>query len=731
MRGTIITGARGYWRQFLPAGRHSLAGFGGAVLVGLICGVLNTVYALSYVGLAFPGPLAGGLGPALGVGLLSTALVSIAVALVWRFPGSMGVISPEATLVIGTTGLQFVAAVAPEQQLATLMATVALVALALGVLLLVLARARLGYLMHYLPFPVVAGLIAGLGILIVIGGLELAAPDLVATAQPTLSTPPGALLATAGFGALCWLVQYRWPGMLNLPLLVGAATLAFWLTPGAMDRTDWLLHGFDATTTTLPGDVWRNLGGVDWTAIGSASLTLAMLVAFLAVVVLADSATMETVLGRHLEPNGTLRTFGLANLASGAIGGFPCVMNLSGTSLAHRCRSSCRTVGVIAGVVPLAFCWLGPQALAVLPAFVVGGIVVYVGLEFVAEWLILLWRRLGAADRAILVAVVASVSLAGFAEGFVLGLLLGVVFFVVRSSALPVIRHETTARYRFSHVDRPERDQSLLRQEGDGTLVLELGGFLFFGSAWRILERVRRRTEADPPLRGLLLDFRRVTGVDSSGWHNFRKIVDLGHQDRFRVVLSQLPAALEQAVRLEGIVDPRHVQVRLVPDMDRGLELLEEETLAALPCGLSEAPAVFVDAASEPALIEGLGSYAERRSFAPGEPLIRQGDASEDVFIVRSGWIAIVIDGPGGEKIRLRRAGPGTVVGEIAFILRRPRTAWAVADTAVTADRLTAAAIARMAEEDPLLLVRLQRALLRILARRLSDSTELLLQLSR
>ena len=71
------------------------------------------------------------------------------------------------------------------------------------------------------------------------------------------------------------------------------------------------------------------------------------------------------------------------------------------------------------------------------------------------------------------------------------------------------------------------------------------------------------------------------------------------------------------------------------------------------------------------------------------------------------------------------------MVGELAFILRRPRTAWAVADTAVIADRLTAAAIARMATEDPLLLVRLQRALLRILARRVSESTELLLQLSR
>src|SRR5262249_3890232 len=146
-----------------------------------------------------------------------------------------------------------------------------------------------------------------------------------------------------------------------------------------------------------------------------------------------------------------------------------------------------------------------------------------------------------------------------------------------------------------------------------------------------------------------------------------------GLQDRFRVVFSQLPPALEQAVRLEGILDARHPHVRLVADMDRGLELLEEETLAAAPSGLAEAPAVFAGAAQEPALIEGLAGYAERWSFAPGEALIRQGDASEDVFIVRSGWIIVLVSGPHGEMIRLRRSGPGTVVGEIAFLLRRPR----------------------------------------------------------
>lgn len=696
--------------------------------MGLICGVLNTVYALSYVSLAFPGPLVGGLAPALGLGLLSAALISVVVALGWRYPGSMGVISPEATLVIGTVGLDFVATVAPAQQLPTLMVTIALVSLALGALLLALSRARLGYLMHYLPFPVVAGLIGGLGILLMIGGLQLAVPTLRAGGVWYAGSNLAELAATAVFGTLVWLVQDRRPGTLNLPLLVTAGMACFWLVPGASGRPDWLLQGFADATTSAPGDTWRALAAVDWSAVATASPTLAMLVAFLAIVVLADGATMEATLGRHLEPNGTLRAFGLANLASGAIGGFASAMSLSGTLLAQRCDTPCRTVGVAAAVVPLALYWLGPHTLGLIPAFVVGGIVVYIGLEFVAEWIVLLWRRLTTPDRAILLTVVAGISFAGFAEGFVLGLLLGVVFFVVRSSALPVIRHETTGRYRFSNVDRAESQRELLRGEGDGTLVLELGGFLFFGSAWRVLERVRRRTRERPLLRGLVLDFRRVTGVDSSGWHNFRKIVDLGAQDHFQVMLSQLPQTLRQAMLTEGLIGPRNRHVRQVDDIDRGLELLEDELLAARPCGLAEAQ--LADDAAEP-LLDGLDGYAERRSFAPGEALIRQGDASEDVFIIRSGWIAIVLDGAGSGKIRLRRAGPGTVVGELAFILRRPRTAWAVADTAVTADRLTAAALARMAEEDPLLLVRLQRALLRILARRVSDSTELLLQLSR
>lgn len=701
-----------------------------------MCGLLHAVYAISYVGLAFPGPLDAYLAPALGLGLLSAALASLVAALTLRYPGGMGVISPEATLVIGGVGLQFADVVAPPQLYPTMLATVALVTLATASMLLCVGRARLGYLMHYLPYPVVAGMIGGLGVLLVIGGLELAVPAL---RTEMLKQDPDVwlkLAATAGFGTILWLLQFYRSSVLNIPGTVLAGSILFWLlVSGAPGMESWVVRHGESATAGDPGLVWMQLGSVDWRAIAGAAPTLAMLVVFLAVIVLTDAASLELALGRHLEPNQTLVTFGLANAAAGAVGGFTSVMSISGSIMAQRAGATCRLVGVTASLVCLGVWLAGPQLLAWVPTFVVGGLIVFVGLEFVGEWVILQWFRLNGADRAILLAVVAGVSLAGFAVGFVLGLLLGFVFFVVSCSRLPAIRHETSGRYRFSHVERPEGERDRLRAVGDTLLVLELGGFLFFGSAWRIYARVRRRAldTQGAPLRAVLLDFSRVSGVDSSGWHNFRKIVELADQRGFDIVLTRLPPAVKRLLQLEGVAGPRLPHVRVLPDLDRGLEWLEEVTLARPAPGscLEESSATFAPDPSAAFTPERLQGYAQSCSFAAGEHLIAQGDMSDDVYILRSGSISIVVDGPEGGRIRLRTAGPGTVVGEIAFILRRPRTAWAVADTPVTADRITRAAVARMAAEEPHLLLALQTAMLRILARRVSDSTELVVQLSR
>ena len=92
--------------------------------------------------------------------------------------------------------------------------------------------------------------------------------------------------------------------------------------------------------------------------------------------------------------------------------------------------------------------------------------------------------------------------------------------------------------------------------------------------------------------------------------------------------------------------------------------------------------------------------YAERRRYAKGEALIRQGDVSRDLFYIERGSVTVILTLADGEHVRLRTMGAGTVVGEIAAYLERPRSASVVADDETLAVLLTGAALAEMRERD-------------------------------
>jgi CRP-like cAMP-binding protein len=90
-------------------------------------------------------------------------------------------------------------------------------------------------------------------------------------------------------------------------------------------------------------------------------------------------------------------------------------------------------------------------------------------------------------------------------------------------------------------------------------------------------------------------------------------------------------------------------------------------------------------------LFAGLGSadlaelmdHGRWITAAPGEELIRQGEAADAFFAIRSGQVDIVQD-----DRRLRTLGPGAHVGEIALLRSSPRTATVVARTPVRAFRI-------------------------------------------
>ena len=96
------------------------------------------------------------------------------------------------------------------------------------------------------------------------------------------------------------------------------------------------------------------------------------------------------------------------------------------------------------------------------------------------------------------------------------------------------------------------------------------------------------------------------------------------------------------------------------------------------------------------------------RNMAAGEWLIREGEVGDAVYVIASGRLRAVT-GSAEHEVVLREMGPGRIVGELALLSRRPRTAsvYAVRDSRVL--RLSAADFEDVIESHPSLALHISR----------------------
>jgi SulP family sulfate permease len=249
---------------------------------------------------------------------------------------------------------------------------------------------------------------------------------------------------------------------------------------------------------------------------------------------------------------------------------------------------------------------------------------------------------------------------------------------------------------------------------GDSVQILRVHGFLFFGSANGLLERIRKRVDAGA-LRFLVIDLRRVTGVDSSAVVAFLKVIGLAQAHGFELVLTGVsePVRKQLARGAVGEGEP----VRFEPDLDRGLQRCEEGLLAA---GAVEP--VDLDGDTLAGMPPGLRPYLERVSLEDGAVVIRQDEAPDDVFVLESGRLRVETVTPEGTRMRLRTLRPGVMVGELAMYGGIPRTADVVAETPSVVLKLSKDSIERIEAEDPELAAALHRWLATTIAARLGES---------
>lgn len=685
---------------------------------GLVVGLLEIILAVSFGTLVFSRSLPAFVPQGIGLVILGMALSGAIIALFTSLPGIVGG-SQSAPAVIMAVAVGGIAATIPPGAptkviFVTTGAAIALSTALTGLFLLGLGFFRLGSLGRFLPYPVVGGFLAGTGWLLVTGGLNtmVSLPQEISL-LPALFDPdvliywlPGLFLA-----AVMLLLLRKFDNPLMFPSLVlagaGLFYLIAWISGASLAELNsqgWLLGPFPAGNLWTPFS-FSDLVLVDWPAIMSQAASLLPIFLVSAVSLLLNASGMELFARHSIDLNRELRTAGLANLASSLAGGLVGYQQISLSALNFKGKARSRLVGLIAGGLCILATAAGASILSLFPKMIIGALLLYLGLTFLVEWVIASWFTMSKIDYFIVIFILLVTAIAGFMEAVALGLIVAIVLFVVGFSRVDVVRHELTELTYPSRVVRTRQHRQFLEQKEGQVVILELQDFIFFGTADNLFKRIRQRIE-DPgmPLPDyVILDFRRVTGIDSTATLSFTRMQHLAENKGFTIVYTgaskQVRRQLEQSTVGNG-----QIPVYFSDTLEKGVEACEDQILQQARFGLLERPPSLAEQLAEimpdAEFLPEILPYFEKMEVAAGYRLIQQGDSSKDLYFVQEGQVTTLLEQEHGEPVRLGTIGGG-VVGEIGFYLGRRRTASVVADGPSTLYRLTRENLRRMERENP------------------------------
>ena len=649
-----------------------------ALSAGLTSGLGLLVAQIAFGTFIFSGALAPYSSQGVGLILFGNFATCVLVALVSGYRGVIAGLSPALVipmaLLAGTTPAEgdalFVSAVG-------LLVTGAVIT---GACCLLIGRFRLANLVRFIPYPVAGGFVAGIGGAVCIAAMSLMGAELDGRAVTTLFAPavfwqwvPGVV-----YGIALYLSVRRWGNALILPVSVALFVVAYHGVLAALDipgeaaRASGLL-----LTSTADGVLWpalrlSDLTHLDWAAMAVQLPLLLGLMLIALISVIMNIAGLELAVNQDLDWDREFRASGLASVLAGLGGGTVATAVVPASFRSKLFGATTRLTGLVAAAVIGSALLLGDGMLELVPAPLVGGILVFAGLGMLDEGLLRSYRRLPWSEYSIIVLIFATIVSFGLLEGVGAGMLATLVFFAVRLSRVDPIESRFTARERQSSRARPVPDRAILLQDGGRVHAYRLRGYLFFGSVCPLADHLRQSVSSEQRPACLILDFRQVSGFDFSAVSVLCRCLQTAEAAGVRIVLSALPKGLLDGLR-RNLRPPVFAALIVEPAMDPALERSEdiiidewktdteaqEARRSALLAATSEDLERYLDRQIQfEDLTAELKLWASARAYAAGETLAGPDAAEGDLQLIVSGR-ASAFDSAGA---RLHQCGPGDAI---------------------------------------------------------------------
>jgi SulP family sulfate permease len=706
-----------------------------AVLTGgLITGLLQVVLTVSYAALVYGGKLSPYVGQGIGYALAGAFIIASVVALFASLPGSVGNNQDAPVVIFSLISASIVGTMPPDSSLEatfyTVVTAIALTTLLTGFFFFGLGTFRLGGLVRYLPYPVVGGFLAGTGWLLFKGGFSLmngrfAYADLLQLDYIT-HWLPGFLLAVTMFLAVKRFQNtYVFPGLiLGGTLLFYGSTWLMGYSPAELSAQGWLLGPFPEPTLWQPFTP-AQLSMANWTVIAdqSANITTVLMVSSLSM--LLNASGLELAAKKNIDLDRELRSTGIGNLISGLSPGFVGFLQISLSVLNLRINACNRIVGLLGvAIIGLALLF-GASIITYFPKVIMGAVLMYLGMTFLVEWTYNTLSKLPKIDIFIIWMILLIIAAFGFLQGVAVGFLAAVIMFAVSCSLTEVVRHELTGKTYQSQVTRLPDQHEILDAEGGQLYILQLQGFIFFGTVDRLYNQVKARlSDRNKPLpRFVVIDFRRVANLDSTGMLSFMKLKDLTAFSNIHIVITAPTAKIQRQLE-QGGLPVSDTLIHYFSSLDDGLEWCEDEILQQFGVVLDEKPPSLEKQLSvllpETTSLSPLIDYLERQEIDPGVTIIRQGEVPDDLFFIESGRITTLIDQQDGSSLRLETMRNGRIVGEIGFFLGQNRCASVITDEHSIIYRLSAEDLKQLEKDMPETAAVFHQVIIRLMAHRVT-----------
>lgn len=732
------------------------------LIVAFISGLVVTTYQISFGSLIFNGELTPYLSNGIGFCLMGAVLIASIEAVLSGNPGMVAIPTVASAVIVSAIAANITLHLSssPERIFPTVTAGITIASLMTGGAFILLSILGMGNLIRFIPYPVIGGFLAGTGWLVVRGALKTM--NGIPFGWNTLSQffTPDALIRWVtglGLGIIFLLVNRRFKHYLVMPITILVSIALFYLAlfltgtsiPQAI-QMGLLVEPFPAGSLWSPPPI-NEFAVVDWGVILGQAGEIASLILISCITILLYASGIEVTAGTEINLNQELRACGLSNLAASFTASIPGYTIITMSVLSYRMGTRSRLVGILIALICAGMLFFGAGLIVYFPKPVLGGVLTFLGLTFLVDWLVLGYRRLSHPDYLIVVLIMLIMSIFGLLPGLGAGIALAAGLFIIQYSQIPVVRHVLSGRTYHSRVTRSLPDAELIRQAGDTLSIMEMQGFVFFGTANRVYEDIKTRLQ-DPetePLKVLILDFRQVNGIDASAALSFVRLKRLFRQYKATLVFTNLKPQVEWILRRDVLTAKDHDLWRVFPDLDLGVEWFESQILdknstpqdliQAQPGvvkpgiqggGLAMLFATFGEEANDPSgsTEEALLSFIETLKpiqVQAGQVIIQQGEPQNKLFFLDSGELTITYQTSGKEdRIRMGTGGPGMIVGELGFYLEVPASATVTATQPGVVFSLSNEELAELERENPAIAAVLHRFLLKRISRQLLSAIE-------